>query len=317
LYEKAIFYFNKAIDLATEDHNYLRSRAQVYAYQGKFDLALADINKSIKGNSEDYRYYSDRAYYYCMMGDYDRAIIDTNKVIMLYPKHAEAFSTRGIAHWMKKMKEQAIEDMKSAMALVPDVSIRCALLGYFLHEQGQGAKAETYFSRAFGLYPNIIEYISKVGQLADAASIRDFYERVGTTAKIYKQKTPPARDDEMREEQVTGQDYVPKETSVLIESVKIIPGSVLPGGDFQIKVKCLVRDPGLEEKQVNIKFQYKIMKDEKSISEKTQDLSVPVGKPAILKSTLVAGKTPGVYNIQVMIFYKKKIAGDSASLEIK
>ena len=113
-----------------------------------------------------------------------------------------------------------------------------------------------------------------------------------------------------------GEEFVPSEISFIVESIEIQPNPVPPGGDFALKVKCLVADPDVKESKVALQFTYKILKDEEVVRKKTNRLSVPHGKTATLKNNLVAGRTAGTYKIQIILYYKDKIAGKSANLVI-
>jgi len=317
LHEQALSYFDKAVALAPESHQYRNGRAQTYASQGKFDLALTDINKYIEGNQKVSPAYSRRAYYHWMLGNYDLSIQDANIEIASFPKDSEAHSVRSLSRWVLGNKEQAVLDMKKAVELKSESPIEYLYLGYYSHEQGQRDEAHKHFSRAMELDLQAIEHFERLQNLAKASKTREFYGKITAAAKIYKQQNQPAHDYQIREEEAMGKDFVPVETVLLIESIEIRPNPIPPGGDFEIRVKCLITNPMAKDKKAEIRFDYKILKQDKTIKEKTQQLSIPVGKSAVLKSNLVAGKTPGVYKIQVMLFYKDKITGESAVLAIE
>ena len=151
-FERAIYYFTKAIDLTPEDAYLFRGRASMRflkkdldgalsdynksieldntvseAYvnrgllkktQGYYKDALADYNSAIKLDNSDPDIYLKRAIIYNYLEDYSAAISDLNRSISLNKINPNAYYLRGNMRAKMTLYEKAIDDYTDALDLI-------------------------------------------------------------------------------------------------------------------------------------------------------------------------------------------------------
>ena len=136
-YDKAINYFNKALEKEPEEKRLLfergyayyrtgdkekamadikkwlkdpstgkrdkpRTMGNAYMIMGEYDKALKYFNEAMKANPNNFSYYNDRAYVYILQGNKEAAIKDLNLVIEKYPAD----------NWEVKMAKKLLEKTK-------------------------------------------------------------------------------------------------------------------------------------------------------------------------------------------------------------
>lgn len=86
-YEKAVFDYSRAIELAPEYINYYRDRAEAYAGMSKYKEAIADYNRTVEAEMNSghipslYSFIGLRADFYAGIGKYEEAVADYSRVI--------------------------------------------------------------------------------------------------------------------------------------------------------------------------------------------------------------------------------------------
>jgi tetratricopeptide (TPR) repeat protein len=88
----------------------LLNQGAAFVEKGQHDRAIAYFNKAIEINPKLAGAYYNRGYVYDEKGQYDTAISDYNKAIEIDPKYAEAYNNRGFAyHEGKKQYDKESE----------------------------------------------------------------------------------------------------------------------------------------------------------------------------------------------------------------
>ena len=117
-YDRAIAYFNKAIEINPKYADAYNNRGNAYAKKGQYDKAIADYNKAIEINPRFAAAYNNRGNAYMGNGQYDKAISDYNKAIEINPRDAFAYDNRGFVYMVKLgNKNKACSDWKRACEL--------------------------------------------------------------------------------------------------------------------------------------------------------------------------------------------------------
>ena len=117
-YDRAIAYFNKAIELNPRDADAYNNRGLAYFEgKGQYDKAIVDYNKAIELNPRSAAAYNNRGLAYGYKGKYDKAISDCNKAIELNPRSAAAYNNRGLSYFNKRDYEKAWDDVHKAQNL--------------------------------------------------------------------------------------------------------------------------------------------------------------------------------------------------------
>ncbi len=121
-HEKAIEYYDKAIELnpkfAAADYNRGVARMDSGDYQG----AIADYDKAIELNPQSAEAYNNRGNARMASGDQQGAIADYDKVIELNPQDAEAYYNRGVVRSASGDHQGAIADYDKAIELNPQLA---------------------------------------------------------------------------------------------------------------------------------------------------------------------------------------------------
>lgn len=117
LYDKAIEFFTKAIELNPKYVEAYKNRGNAYLNKKLYDNAMDDYNKAIELNPEYAPPYNNRGLIYFFKGLYDKAIKEYNKAIELDSKFVIAYRNRGNAYKKKGMDKEAEADFKKAREL--------------------------------------------------------------------------------------------------------------------------------------------------------------------------------------------------------
>jgi tetratricopeptide (TPR) repeat protein len=122
LHAKAIEDYSKAISMSPNDKLAYYNRALAYEDQRKFELAITDYNKDLLINGDRAKVYNNRGLCYMKLGKLDKALEDVNKALELEPQKANAFANRGIIYFKMGNTKKACADFEKATAFGDDMS---------------------------------------------------------------------------------------------------------------------------------------------------------------------------------------------------
>lgn len=165
---KAIEDYNKAIELDPDYSEAYYNRGRAYRYLKEYDKAIEDYSKAIELNPEDAEAYNSRGVAYADLKEYGKAIEDFSKAIELNPEDAEAYNNRGYAYLHLKEYGKSKTDIEKALELDPDGGYIYDSLGELLLETGKYDEAIEDFTRAIELGCNEIETYEKRAKAYEA-----------------------------------------------------------------------------------------------------------------------------------------------------
>jgi len=116
-FEKAIYYFTKAIDLTPEDAYLFRGRASMRFLKEDLDGALSDYNKSIELDNTVSEAYVNRGLLKKTQGYYKDALTDYNSAIKLDNTDPDIYLKRAIIHNYLEDYSAAISDLNRSISL--------------------------------------------------------------------------------------------------------------------------------------------------------------------------------------------------------
>ena len=123
-YEKAIFYYEKVIEIDNENGDAYYDRGIANVDLGRYEEAIADFDKAIELNEKDGWSYCNRGAVKAKLGRYEEAIADFDKAIELNEKDGASYCNRGRAKARLGRYEEAIVDYSKAIEI--DRENKCA-----------------------------------------------------------------------------------------------------------------------------------------------------------------------------------------------
>ncbi len=166
-YEKAIEYFDKAIELNPNYPTAFYSRGIAYMNLGQYERAIEEFNEAITHDPNYVVAYYNRGVAYAFLNQYERAIEDYNKALELNPNYEtldpiyEAYYNRGVAYAFLKQYERAIEDFNKAIELNPNYAIAYYSRGIAYMNLSQYERAIEDHNKAITLDPNYEAYYNR------------------------------------------------------------------------------------------------------------------------------------------------------------
>ena len=151
--DKALAYFNKAVELKDDYTDALIGRAMLNSLFGNSAQAIADFNKILKlGTSKDVTYFI-RGKLNSEMGNPYLALADYNHAIELNSSKYEYFNNRANIYYKLNNFKQAIEDYKKTISLKPDFDYALNALGTIYGMLENHQEAYTWFQKAVTINP--------------------------------------------------------------------------------------------------------------------------------------------------------------------
>jgi tetratricopeptide (TPR) repeat protein len=117
--DSSLFYFNKAIDLDSNNVDYFQIRAETFNSIHNYQKAIDDINRAIKINPSDLQLYALRGAFLYSNKQYDLAIEDLNWCLK-QKNQDNFFYFRGMSFYFKANYELALKDFEEAIKLNPN-----------------------------------------------------------------------------------------------------------------------------------------------------------------------------------------------------
>lgn len=119
-YDKAIAYYDKAIELNPNHALAYYDRAGAYAEIHQYKKAIADYDRAIELNPNDALAYYNRASAYSEIGENEKAIADYDRAIEIDPDDADAYYFRGLTYQAKGEVAKAVRDLEMCIGLSTD-----------------------------------------------------------------------------------------------------------------------------------------------------------------------------------------------------
>ena len=156
LYEKALIYFNNAIDLKPNDLKVLYDKAVALQELKYFDSAIKIYNKIIHTKPNYAWAYYKKANALQLLEKFEESIISYDKVIYLKPNFAEAYYNRGVSLYNLRQYKQSLNSYSIAIKIKSNF-------------------AEAYYNRAIVLV-DLKEYKKAIEDLDQAIKIKTRYD---------------------------------------------------------------------------------------------------------------------------------------------
>ena len=115
--QKAVFDFDRAIELDPQYAVAYNNRGLAYHYQGQSDKALADLNRAIELKPDYADAYNNRALAYSRQGRFADAISEYSRALEIEPNFALVYHNRGMDYYKMGEFEKALADLQTSKRL--------------------------------------------------------------------------------------------------------------------------------------------------------------------------------------------------------
>jgi len=115
--DEAISYFDKSIEMKSDEYVVWYNRATVKSWQKRFEEAIIDFNESIKLNPNHKKSFNGRACCKQDLTDYEGAMADFNQAIKIDENYVDAIYNRGTLFNLLSKREEACNDFNLAYNL--------------------------------------------------------------------------------------------------------------------------------------------------------------------------------------------------------
>lgn len=146
-------YYSRAIEIDPENAMYRIQRAETYASQSKYALAIADCDYALQVTPENPMAYGLRGYAHQQLENMSAAVADCTKAIELGLESAAVHVSRAIAYSAQGEIEQALVDCDAAIDLAPAYAPAFNYRGMLHLGQGDVESATQDFEEASRLAP--------------------------------------------------------------------------------------------------------------------------------------------------------------------
>lgn len=152
-FDRAIAYFDRAIELAPSNPQVLCHRANAWGGKGVHDRALADFEAAIRLAPENPVAYRERGMLWRRSGALDRALTDLDRAIRLGFSDAAAYNERGLVWYTMGGHNRAMADFDRAIKLDPSLVTAYLNRGIALRSKGEFDRAIADFDTAIRIEP--------------------------------------------------------------------------------------------------------------------------------------------------------------------
>lgn len=160
---EAIKYFDKALDINSEDMMTLYYKGDSYYGLDELDKANTYLMKALEKDKNNPAILSEIGSVLLKKGEYDRSIDYSKKALARDPNNLLANHDIGLALGNKGKFKEAIPYLKKAYQIDPDYVPVLDTLGAFLSETGKYEEAMKYLRRSLDIRPNSIDVLNYMG----------------------------------------------------------------------------------------------------------------------------------------------------------
>lgn len=155
--QKALQYYNEAIDLKANKGTIYNSRGKILLESGRSEAALEDFTKGVTFSPEVGEIHINQGAAYGSLGQYDKALISINKGLALDPENANGYKNRSLLFFLKKDYKNALQDFDNYLNIEPRNANIWQERGQILNIMGDYKNAVLSFNKALEYNPNLKE----------------------------------------------------------------------------------------------------------------------------------------------------------------
>ncbi len=146
-------YYTKAIEIDPNNPAYLVQRAEVYAGQSKYALAIADCDQVLALDTKSAVAFGIRGYAHQQLDNLPAAVDDCTQAIDLGLQSPAVYVSRAVGYAATEALDLALDDCDAAIEIAPDYAIAFNYRGMLRLGQGEVESAVLDFAEASRLAP--------------------------------------------------------------------------------------------------------------------------------------------------------------------
>ena len=147
-YNKAVEYYNKAVELNPNYGTAWNNIGVAYYNLGNYNKAVEYYNKSLELNPDYDIAWNNLGLAYRRLGNYNKAVECYNKAVRLNPKYDTAWNNLGFAYDSAGNYNKAIESYNKAIEINPKYGTAWNNLGFVYYSSGDYNKAVECYNKA-------------------------------------------------------------------------------------------------------------------------------------------------------------------------
>jgi tetratricopeptide (TPR) repeat protein len=184
-YEKALTFFEAAINLKPDDHEAWTNKGAGFAKLGRPNEALEAYNKAIEIKHEDHLVWSNKGVALADLGRHDEALEAFSKSIEIKPDFHEAWTNKGAGLAKLGRQSEALEAYNKAIEIKPDDHKAWSNKGAALSSSGRHDEALEAFSKSIEIKPDHQEaWYNKGATLTDLGRYAEGIEAYNKSIEI-------------------------------------------------------------------------------------------------------------------------------------
>src|SRR5918997_4740547 len=177
-HDEAIKFFDKAVQLSTDDTGPLSNRALANIKIGRDVKALADVEEALRKDQRDHRAIDIKGFILYSQGHYNDALKEFQKGTSLKRDYAELWCHKGLAHFKLEQYDQAIQCYEEALRVDPRFAEAYNDKAVALSKKGDISGAIDQVKKAIELNPSLSDAHFNLERLiqASAKEVQNFWE---------------------------------------------------------------------------------------------------------------------------------------------
>ena len=180
--DKAIFAFQKVLDIKPNNPEAYYNMGKVFQDQGKLEEAIDAYRKAFSLKPDYADAYNNMGNAFKNLGNLEKAIEAYSKAISIQPNYANAYNNIGNAFQGQGKLEKAIGIYKQALSLRPDYAEAYYNMGNAFKEQGKLAESIKAYKKAIAIKPDYADAYNNLGnahnELGEFEKAIEIYNKV-------------------------------------------------------------------------------------------------------------------------------------------
>ena len=162
-YQKAIEYYEKALEIKPDKHEALNNMGVAYRNMGNHEKAIESYKKALEIKPDKHEALYNMGNTYDDLGNHEKAIESYKKALEIKPDKDEALNNMGVAYGNMADYKKAIECYEKALEIKPDKDEALNNMGVAYGNMADYKKAIECYEKALEIKPDKHEALNNMG----------------------------------------------------------------------------------------------------------------------------------------------------------